>query len=216
MSHSLNEIAAHAKRASRGAGLSWGMAEEASRATRWLASHDLGGPTILADLLAQNDGIPHEQVAPISLKDDWHARGDVLCPLTAGTALNDCADHLIQGAPIKMVNVSYPLLILPFAAWAAIHLQQTVRVKWETVVIDTDGARVWSSGPTNEINTSISSFLTCELTAPRADPGQLPGLRGSVTPEIWDRLDTFAQRILAPATDESRALGAGAGLSDND
>lgn len=64
MSHSLNEIAALAKRAARGAGLSWGMAEEAGRAARWLASYDLTGPALLCDVLTKNDRVPQEQVAP--------------------------------------------------------------------------------------------------------------------------------------------------------
>ena len=35
---SLNEVAATAKKAARGAGYSWGMAEEAAAAVRWLAA----------------------------------------------------------------------------------------------------------------------------------------------------------------------------------
>ncbi|MGC1505029.1 MAG: DUF3726 domain-containing protein [Sulfitobacter sp.] len=216
MSHSLNEIAAHAKRAARGAGLSWGMAEEAARATRWLASHDLAGPAHLSDVLAQNDGRPHAQVAPVSLEGEWRAPVGDLCPLIVGTTLNDCADQLAGGPPIKATNVSYPLLVLPFAAWAAVHLKQPVRLIYKNVRIETDGNGIWIDDPQNEINISKTKSLICQRATKRTDIANLPSLRGAVTPEVWARLDAFAQRTFAPATDASRQLGAGAGTSDND
>ncbi len=216
MSHSLNEIAAHAKRAARGAGLSWGMAEEAARATRWLASHGLNGPALLCEVLAKNDGVPHVQVAPVSLDGDWHARACELCPLVLGTTLNDCADRLAQGDAINARHVSHPLLVIPFAAWAAIHLSQPVRVSFAGLRIDTDGDGIWVDDPQGDLNTPKAETVTFSRTDKRADPAQRPGFRGTVTSEIWARLDTFAQRTFAPATEASRLLGAGAGLSDND
>lgn len=216
MSHSLNEIAAHAKRASRGAGLSWGLAEEAARAARWLASHGLKGPALLSDVLQKNDGVPHAQIAPASLGGEWRAPKGDLCPLTAGAALNDCADRLADGRPIKMTGVSCPLLILPFAAWAAIHLKHSVRVIWQDVWIDTDGEGIWFEDPHSQINAGRTTALTCQLAGKHKEPAKRPGTRGTVTPEIWAQLAVFGQRTFAPATDASRLLGAGAGVSDND
>jgi hypothetical protein len=43
-----------------------------------------------------------------------------------------------------------------------------------------------------------------------------PVMRAQVSPESWARLSGFAHRTFAPATEESRMRGAGAGLSDND
>lgn len=216
MNRSLNEIEAIAKRAARGSGMSWGMAEEAARATRWLASHKLAGPALLIDILTKNDGRPHEEVAPISLVGKWHAAKGHLCPFAAGTALNDCADRLVDGQSVTMTNVSYPLLLVPFSAWAAIHLQEPVKVRWQSLQIDTDGERIWLSDPENEVNTSLASELTCQIVSKHADAASAPQLRGTVRPEVWEKLDVFAQRIFAPATEASRLLGAGAGISDND
>ena len=216
MNRSLNEIEAHAKRAARGAGLSWGMAEEAGRAARWLAAHGYEGPALLADVLAQNDGLPHAQVAPVSLDRVWHAPLRHLCPLAAGAALNDCADRLAEGQSFKMRDVSHPLLVVPFAAWAAIHLNAPVRVRWQNLRIDTDGERLWLDDPRQEINTKKARELTCVIAERRLDAAAAPGLRGAVTPLVWDKLGRFAQRTLAPATEASRLLGAGTGASDND
>ena len=43
MTFSLNEIEAIGKRAARGAGLPWGLAEEAGKAARWLTARGLPG-----------------------------------------------------------------------------------------------------------------------------------------------------------------------------
>ena len=97
MSYSLNEIEALSKRAARGAGMAWGMAEESGKAVRWLESHNLPGVTLLAELLTRNDHTPHGTIAPQSLEGVWSASSGTLCPLLAGAALNDCADRLAAG-----------------------------------------------------------------------------------------------------------------------
>ncbi len=51
MSWSLNEIEGLARKAARGSGLSWGLAEEAGKATRWLCAAGLPGADALAGLL---------------------------------------------------------------------------------------------------------------------------------------------------------------------
>ena len=216
MTRSLNEIEAHAKRAARGAGLSWSLAEEAGRATRWLASHGLAGPALLSEVLTKNDGLRHDQVAPVRLDGEWHAPAGDLCPLAAGAALNDYAEWLAGAQPLTMANVSNPLLVLPFAAWAAIHLNAPIQVGWQNLRIDTDGDRVWINDPDKDIDTSQAAAVTCQIASKRTDAGTLPGLRGTVTDQAWRKLDTFAQRTFAPATAASRLLGAGAGVSDND
>ena len=216
MSHSLNEIEAQAKRASRGAGLSWGMAEEAAKATRWLASHGLAGPALLADVLTQNDAVPHAQIAPATLDCVWRAPAGALCPLTAGAALNDCADRLASGQTIEMANVSFPLLVLPFAGWAAIHIGAPVCVTWQDLQIHTDGDGILVDDPHSQINTARAATLVCQQVTEHQRTLGRPGQRGDVAPDVWARLDVFAQRTYAPATEASRLLGAGAGVSDND
>ena len=50
-SWSLNEIEALAKKAARGSGCSWGVAEDAGRAVRWLEARGLPGAEALGTLL---------------------------------------------------------------------------------------------------------------------------------------------------------------------
>ena len=216
MNRSLNEIETHAKRAARGAGLSWGMAEEAGRATRWLAAHGLSGPEVLSDVLAQSDQRSLHRVSPPTLGGEWRAPEGDLCPFSAGTALNDCANRLTTGQSVKMGNVAGPLLVVPFAAWAAIHLAAPVQIHWRNCRIVTDGEWIWTDDPDQEIDARRTPALTCHLANAHKETATRPNFRGDVAPEIWEKLDAFAQRTYAPATAASRLLGAGTGLSDND
>jgi len=216
MSYSLNEIEALAKRASRGAGLSWGAAEEAGKACRWLASHDLPGGELLADLLTLNDLMEHEDVAPVSLDGVWRSRSGALCPLAAGMALNDCADRLGQGHSVGMGQISFPLLVVPFAALAAKYISAPVTVAWHDTSITTDGNLLWIDDPKSQIGVASVASLTCTRATQIDDRAQSPTLRGNASDAAWTCLNKFAHRTYAPATPESRLLGAGAGASDND
>jgi hypothetical protein len=216
VTHSLNEIEALARRATRGAGVSWGMAEEAAKATRWLASHGLPGVATLADVLTQNDGVAHETIAPASLSAVWAAPSGRLCPLAAGAALNDCADQLLPGEIMEMVHVSHPLLVVPFAAWASIHIATPVTVSWMNVRIETDGYRILIDDQNSQIDVAKTACLSCERSERLNSRATEPGFRGTVTKFDGTRLGAFAHRTYAPATKASRDLGAGAGVSDND
>lgn len=216
MDRSLNEIETHAKRAARGAGFSWGMADEAGRAARWLSSHSLDGPALLSGVLKQNDRLPQSQFAPSSLDGEWRAPSGHLCPVAAGAALNDCADQLPKAQSFTMINVSSPLLVLPFAAWAANHLKESMQICWQAVRLDTDGVNVWIIDPKHEMNAEKTQKLTCQISPQLSGSGHPPQLRGNVAPEIWDQLDIFAQRTYAPATAASRLLGAGGDIGDSD
>jgi len=94
VSWSLNEIESLAKKATRGAGRSWGLAEEAGKATRWLCAAGLPGAEALAALLERTDGTAHADLSPALSGDRWQARGGTLCPLIAGAALYLYGDNL--------------------------------------------------------------------------------------------------------------------------
>jgi hypothetical protein len=74
MTFSLNEVEAMGKRAARGAGLDWGIAEEAGKAARWLTARGLPGPELLAELLTRNEGKSYEELAPASIDGVWEAK----------------------------------------------------------------------------------------------------------------------------------------------
>ncbi|MBI1416250.1 MAG: DUF3726 domain-containing protein [Limimaricola sp.] len=203
MSWSLNEVEALARKAARGAGLSWGLAEEAGRATRWLIAHGLPGAEVLSAALTRLDGLPHDAVAPL---DGWQAR-DVLCPITTGAALADLG--AAGGGDLRLGPVAGPLLLLPFIA------PHVVTLSWDGVRLGMRDEAVILGGAPDGVRAAIAQSVRIE-TGP-AEGRALPLQdRAELDAETVSRLDAFAQRTYAPATEASRIAGAGAGLADND
>ncbi|KIC23030.1 MULTISPECIES: DUF3726 domain-containing protein [unclassified Leisingera] len=209
MSYALNEVEATAKRAARGAGYDWGLAEEAAKATRWLCAQGLDGSDVLAGLLEAGYAVDLSAHVPQGLQAEWQAAAP-LCPLVTGAALSDCAARL-QAAPLAIGPVSQPAMILPFAAMAARRLAVCVTVEGEGFQAVTDGTGLQCEGtlPNEAARLTIraaGSLSNPYPTCTRAEPEEA----------AWAVLNRFAHKTYAPATEESRRLGAGAGLSDND
>lgn len=214
MTHSLNEIEALSKRAARGSGLSWGLSEEAAKGTRWLAAFGLPGPELLGDLLELNDRRAEIDVSPVSLEGIWTAPAGRMSPLIAGASLSDCASRLLALGEIRLQSVSYPLLAVPFLAGAALRLGQPVSVAWDDVAMVTDGYRLAERGGAAVLAAHTAMM---RVSAPAEMPeARAPLMRARVSDQGWARLCRFAQRTLAPATEESRRRGAGAAETDND
>ena len=152
MSWSLNEVEVLAKKAAKGAGYSWGQAEDTGRAVRWLEARGLKGAAALVAHLAKND--------------------TALCPITTGIAV---ADGVTPVGDVDLASLDQPMLFLPFAFWAGEDLSTTLGLS-----------------PDAETCRSFTDAATMAALA------------------------AHAHKTYAPATDESRALGAGAGLTDND
>lgn len=215
MSYSLNEVEALAKRATRGGGYAWGLAEDAGKSVRWLTSHGLPGPSLLASLLKLNDGLQKRDVAPQSFHSPWTGSTGRLCPLMSGAALSDCATQFRGGSGIELLNISHPLLILPSAASVAKQIGTVVSLQWSNLQLATDGHALSVTGSHEKLITEDFINIRCvahgDLTSPN-----LPNIRSDMDISSYKQLCAFAHRTYAPATSESRLLGAGAGLSDND
>lgn len=209
MSFALNEVETTAKKATRGGAYSWGLAEEAAKATRWLCSQGLDGCAILTGLLRKTDRAAG--MAPVSLDGDWQAPSGQICALIAGAALSDCAHRLPEGE-IRMLNVVSPQMLIPFAAAAAGQLGQPVTLSWDGISVTTDGTGLGETDiPPMDLAKSV-------IVRVGGDLGKVVTqcTRSTPDPADWAYLNELAGRTYAPATEESRRKGAGAGLSDND
>ncbi len=210
MNVSLNEVEATAKKAARGAGYPWGLAEEAGKATRWLCARNIDGCAALAALLSRIDREGASGGPPDANSEVWISVGATLCPLATGAALSDHADE-ITGRGLRLEEVAVPILLAPFAALVAQQIKQTVRIATESAEVSTDGVEISQRGnlpdPAKSLSVKIGGTLG-EYNPPCS--------RGHPEPQAWRQLNEFAHRTYAPATEESRRLGAGAGLSDND
>ncbi|MFT4959873.1 MAG: hypothetical protein ACI92Z_000950 [Paracoccaceae bacterium] len=213
MTLSLNEVETTAKKAARGAGHSWGLAEEAGRATRWLCAHGFDGCAALAALLSK-DGVGHRDWAPYALSNDWFAVSGTLCSLRAGVALSDSAVMLKQG-DLRLRSVALPMLLIPFAANAARHLGTSINLAWPGASITTDGTNVGVQENKTALSADCADVVRLSLGGKILAPN---ARKTRVSPQgsDWQSLTEFASLTYAPATEESRRLGAGGDLSDND
>ena len=196
MSWSLGETAALALKATRGAGLSWGLAEEAAGAVFWLHQRGLPGISALCGYL---------ESCGVATTDD-----DAACPLVLGTALSD-GTHAVPeqvGGRIDLGTVGAPLLLLPFVATIPPGTFWLIAPGSDDTAPDQ-----WHSG-------WLRGSAPCQLR--RGTAAQMAGARAGQTrlPDQFaccvDRLTGYAHRTYAPATSQSRLAGAGAGLTDND
>ncbi len=216
MSWSLNEVDGLARKAARGSGLSWGLAEDAGKAVRWLASAGLPGPEMLAGLLTRNDGAAYDALCPSEVGSTWSAREGQLCPLISGAAICDRAADIADGRGIDLGATSFPMLILPFVAGAARQADQPIEISWAgtSATLTPDGRVEFSEDSTCRAEQTDAVRIqasTMQVTTPhpRSDRAEIPE-------DIARTLGKFAHRTYAPDTPESRLAGAGAGLTDND
>ena len=208
MSWSLVETRAMAAKATRGAGFSWGLAEEAGFAVQWLQLHGGPGVEALARLLEWVEK-PGNRCSPVRKSKEADDAAAPFNPLELGTALMD-ANRCGYGG---LGHVCQPLLLVPFIAASA--PKNGCRVIW-------NGSSI-SLGPDCFFSTADREALmpdtaSCVLNAMDGEPPA--SVRHLRVPEkespAIERLGSFAARTLAPATDASRMAGAGAGLTDND
>ena len=141
---SRNETESLCMKAARGAGFSWGLAEEVGFATGWLAAQGMDGASALLAMLTRK--MPRSAIAgtPKAVPGHWQSLDDSpLCPIQLGVALSDRA--AIEGGPFSEVTlldpVDAPLLLLPFLVRAAQLSQRTLTLDWQggRQVITPDG-----------------------------------------------------------------------------
>ena len=186
MSWSFGEIEALARKAAHGTGKPWGVAEEAGWAVRWLAEAGMPGPAALAALMQ----------GPVQL-----------CPVATGCAISDGGALTV---PASIGPVGQPVLVLPFVA-AALGDRGSVLVRVGEVEaqVAPDGIRAEGTLPS-------SGCIELLSFAPPLPPMRRMRRVEAIAPEALALLERFAALTYAPATEQSRALGAGAGLTDND
>lgn len=194
MSYALIEVEAMAKKAARGAGQSWGMAEEAAKAASWLCAQNLDGVAALARALGSDAG-----------------QGDALA---AAVAISDTAGAWPpEGMRLEVAFV--PALLLPFAAYAARQVAQPVTLSWKGGSAVTDGHRLSLENLQPQDLLQSLGPVAIRLGGTLGGPQQHQ-TRAEPDAEDWQQLADLAQRTYAPASEESRLKGAGAGLNDND
>ncbi len=221
----LGEIDALCKKAARGAGFSWGLAEEAGQATRWLSAYHLPSCEILAKILPTLNPLYLESKAPILdiRNNEYHiyCRGNSLCPIMSGATISDFTYILQAGYKIITSVIDYPLFIVPFLGRAAENLQQNLKIQMvDTELILTPlGLGIDGTDFHSLTQSSLEKTETLICTFTQQQPKNLiqPELKACpIYCESWKILTKFYMKTTVPENDISRLTGAGAGINDND
>jgi hypothetical protein len=215
---SLNEIDAQVRRAARGAGLSWGQAEEAGKAVRKLVGQGFEVLAAFADLLESHATGSGGASTIDNRNGTWRGTDGPLSPLVLGPAISDHAEVIGSGRMITAGPVRHPILLIPFVMTVARICEKPVEIQWPN-----GHAVVWPDGA-NDVDIDCLSRLSTvpEVVFRLTDGRRVRHLIASswtgacVTPDLWNRFDRLAHLTYVPASDHSRRSGAGAGAIDND
>jgi hypothetical protein len=207
---SLNEIETTILKAARGAGMEWGLAEEAAQAARVLAPLGLPFEAPFLNLFSMRAWDTPPVLEGTKLRpgraDAW------LCPIRTGAYLSDLG---VAGVT-RLERLVSPLLLLPFAARA----NRKIEMAWKGVRLRLAplGVMVISGGPcalaaNKAEEMSLSLF---EYDQPEGSLRALQAGGARIDEASWAKLQGFEALTYVPASAKSRASGAGAGEIDND
>ncbi|MCR9158350.1 MAG: DUF3726 domain-containing protein [Rhodobacteraceae bacterium] len=211
-----NEIEQLCLKAARGAGMSWGLAEEAGFAAAWLARRGMDGPMAVLTQLNHAQGRAWNEICPVVASDQLRpADGNILCPIALGAALCDHGTLLGLGGDQKSLRigpVSHPVLLLPFLSDLARTCGLNLRLRWSdgTVLLGADGSLL---GDVDVIGaeTAFEAEISAHVGSVSQDQ-TAPKVR-LVASNTLNGLNSYALKTTVPASEASRA---GAGADDNE
>lgn len=208
MRRTLNEIEVSIRKAASGVGLEYGTAEDAGRAAAWLVRQGLDGvAAVLASIRRGSSDIGFDPAVDAASAGRGYAA-------IIGPSL---IDRLIAGGDGETVSVRNPDSALMVIGLAGVASEDHGVV----IEIDCDGSisRIPAAGP---MAAAAIPEPCARLSLKRIGAG-VPGRQAAeasggadVPAELWDEVQAYAARTYVPASQLSRALGAGAGSIDND
>jgi len=185
--YSLSEIDVICTKAAKGAGYSYGEAEEAGRASRWLTSYNIPGARIALEIFKRdfNNGLE--------------------CPIKLGNKINDSCYSFFDKAK-NYQNVAYPVFLLPYISYMTYNLNQTMVLSWFNAG---SSGECFVSFDGSCIDQNIIDVVSVEqISIVRSDKNIVltaPELKNyPVDQKVWQGLEALATKILAPPTESSR------------
>ena len=201
---SLSEIETTAKRASRGAGYSWGIAEEVGKSIR--LSELFGFPAI-KHLNQYYQNKKKENFEEIKLINKINkSDGSSFCPIMLGVNFIDQVKNIENLKKCSVENLAYPLLLLSFLSRASEIIGKKILFKFD------------ENQFLLNFNVSIFSNFLKE---------QYPIIAKNIVINILDNKDNFtdlewknlyklSENTFVEETESLKKGAAGAGLTDND
>ena len=201
----LSEIDTTSKRATKGAGFPWGVAEEVGKNMRLLELFGLPGVKNLNQYL--KDYKQEKQFQKITLISETNNSNKYpFCPIILGTNFIDQVNLLDKKNNIQISNVAFPILFLPFVSRASEIIGKRIFLKIEEKEFLLNlNQSIYSNYLKNEIlegcNTIDISFIENN---------------NSFNENEWKELYKLSEDTFVEETDSLKIGAAGAGLTDND
>ena len=201
---SFSEIDTTAKRASKAAGFSWGVAEEIGKSIRSLELFGLPGIINLNNYLKK---IKKKHPKKIEKIEKENKTGDKeFCPIYSGVAFLDRCLELEKLKSIKFYNVSYPLLMLPFISRASEIMSKKIFVQYENTSFLLNFDKSIFSKNIDKQAQPLANVISIEFIENK----------NSFSEQDWKELYKLSEETFVDESDSSKAKAAGAGLTDND
>ena len=201
---SFSEIETTAKRASKAAGFSWGVAEEIGKSIRSLELFGLPGIINLNQYLKKIKKQHPKKITKIEKENKTDDKE--LCPIYSGVAFLDRCLELEKLKSLKFYNVSYPLLMLPFISRASEIMSKKILVQFD------------NSSFLLNFDKSIFSKNIEKQAQPQAKVVNIEFIenKNSFSEQDWKELYKLSEETFVDESDSQKKTGAGAGLTDND
>ena len=201
---SLSEIDTTSKRAAKGAGFSWGISEEIGKNMRLLELFGLSGIKNLNKYLKDYKKKQFQKIALISEINE--TKKNPFCPIILGTNFIDQVNLLDKKNIIKIINVAFPILFLPFVSRASEVIGKRIFLKIdEKEFLLNLNQSIYSNYLKNEILEKCNSISINFIEN-----------NNSFNENEWKELYKLSEDTFVEETESLKIGAAGAGLTDND
>jgi hypothetical protein len=209
--YSLGEIETQCRKAARGVGLSWGLANEVGLVARHLMECNLPGPEAVLRSLKWIDakGCDYKIEGVLSIEKINSPTNGLFLGLFFLDRVRDvigkeiCISQKIVG-PLALVG--FLLRLKKEKYWFL--------VEWSDCMIKLEKDGLMVSG--KNLNPKFVQNITIKIFIGEVQPASLGLPKTRLPVQHWDVLTEMANRTNVPATEKSRLLGAGAGLNENE
>ena len=199
-----SEIETTTKRASKAAGISWGVAEEIGKSIRNLELFGLPGIINLNKYLKKIKKKHPKKLTKIEKKNKTDDKE--LCPIYSGVAFLDRCLELEKLKSLKFYNVSYPLLMLPFISRASEMMSKKILVQFDKSSFLLNFDKSIFSKDIEKQAQSIAKIVNIEFMENK----------NSFSERSWKELYKLSEETFVDESDSLKQSAAGAGLTDND
>ena len=200
---SLSEIDTTAKRASRSMGFSWGISEEIGKNAKL---SELFGIRGVNNLIRYFEIYKTKQFQNINLISENNRSSIPYCPIMLGVNFIDQIHLNNNFKKIKIDNIAFPLLFLPFVSRSSEVIGKKICFKLNDVEFLLNfNQSIFINGKNLEIIENAKSISI-----------QIMDNVNSFNNEDWKKLYKLSEDTFVEETDKLKENAAGAGLTDND